>query len=134
MTETKYETGFESEPYRSLESRGERMVKTTWRVFKAALDEDADIYHFHDPELIPVGLLLKLRRKRVVYDVHEHVPKQILGKDWIRPWLRVWVARAANVSEIFGARMFDGVIVANPATAGRFPKEKTVVVRELSHP
>jgi glycosyltransferase involved in cell wall biosynthesis len=113
------------------ESRGERMVKTTWRVFQAALDEDADIYHFHDPELIPVGLLLKLRRKRVVYDVHEHLPKQILGKHWIRPWLRVWVARAANVGEIFGAHMFDGVIVANPATAIRFPKEKTVVVQNF---
>jgi glycosyltransferase involved in cell wall biosynthesis len=112
-------------------SRRERIVKTTWRIFKAALDEDADIYHFHDPELIPVGLLLKLRRKCVVYDVHENVPKQILDKHWIRPWLRVWVARAANFSEIFGARIFDGIIVANPATAARFPKEKTAVVENF---
>ena len=29
---------------------------TTWRVLRDAWRERADLYHLHDPELLPVGL------------------------------------------------------------------------------
>jgi len=65
-------------------NRFERMTKIVWKLFRLALKEKADIYHFHDPELIPIGLVLKLFGKKVIYDVHELVCLQIEDKYWLK--------------------------------------------------
>ena len=36
-----------------------------------AMEEDAAIYHLHEPELLPLGLKLKRAGKKVVFDSHE---------------------------------------------------------------
>lgn len=112
-------------------NRRERMTRTVWRVFQAALKERADLYHFHDPELIPAGVLLKLFGKTVIYDVHEDLPRQTLGKYWIPGWMRPLIMRAAELAEYIGPAMFDGVIGATPAIARRFPRAKTIIVRNF---
>ena len=43
------------------------MTKTLWKLFKLALKEKADVYHFHDPELIFIGIVLRLLDKKVIY-------------------------------------------------------------------
>jgi glycosyltransferase involved in cell wall biosynthesis len=109
-------------------NRRERMTRTLWRVYRAALAERGDIYHFHDPELIPVGALLKLRGKCVIYDVHENVPLQILSKHWIPRPLRWLIAGVAHAFEQAAARCFDGVVAATPTIARKFPPAKSVTV------
>ena len=111
--------------------RLQRMTLTTWQVFRAALKSKAQICHFHDPELLPVGCLLKLFGRRVIYDVHEDYPQKIADKAWISPMVEWLVARGMTLMEYVAARLFDGVVVVTPTIAGRFPKDKTILVRNF---
>ncbi|USG67139.1 glycosyltransferase family 4 protein [Brevibacillus ruminantium] len=108
-----------------------RMTRTVRDVYLQARKEDAELYHFHDPELIFVGLLLKLHGKKVIYDVHEDVPRQILSKHWIKPWVRLFVAKAVEGVEAIGARWFDGIVTVTTKIAKRFPAEKTWLVQNF---
>ena len=112
-------------------TRSERMSLTLWRVFRCALSTNARVFHFHDPELIPVGMLLKLLGKRVVYDVHEDVPADILDKSWIAPSLRWPIARAAAWTETLAACRFDAIVAATPRIADSFPNIKTLTVQNF---
>lgn len=95
-------------------SRILRFIFTSYRIYKTSAIIDSRVYHFHDPELIPVGLLLKLKCKKVVYDVHEDVSKQILSKDWIPLFLRLFVSCIYKKLEKIFLNYFDAVITATP--------------------
>jgi hypothetical protein len=85
-----------------------------------ALRQRADVYHFHDPELIGIGLLLRLLGKRVVYDVHEDLPNDILAKPWIPPLLRKTIAKFSAFMERVAARRFAACVCTTPTIQGRF--------------
>ncbi|MGB7446908.1 MAG: glycosyltransferase family 4 protein, partial [Dethiobacteria bacterium] len=111
-------------------NRFTRFFGLTWKAFYNAFRQKADVYHFHDPELIPCGVLLKILNKgRVVYDVHEDLPKQIFNKYWIPGGLRKLVAWCSQLAEAIGAFFFDRIVAATPKIAERFPTGKTVVVQ-----
>ena len=108
-----------------------RFLRTVPRTLMAAWSEDADLYHFHDPELIPVGLLLKAKSKCVVYDVHEDVPAQIATKPWIWPPARGTVARLAGLAERLAERWLDGIIAATPTIHGLFTGADVVTIQNF---
>jgi glycosyltransferase involved in cell wall biosynthesis len=111
--------------------RRDRMTRVAWQALRAAARERPDVCQVHDPELLWVAALLALGGRRVVYDVHEDVPKQVLGKHWIPPRARPLVARAVAVAEQVVARLLDGIVAATPAIAEKFPAAKTVVVQNF---
>jgi len=115
--------------------RQERRISRFWQggraIWRRALELDADIYHFHDPELIPVGLALRLRGKRVIYDVHEDLPRAVLDKQWLPGWIRRAVGGAAAVVEAAATRCMNAVIWVTPQQPRRFPRRRTVQVLNL---
>ena len=100
--------------------RFQRMLQKPWQLWKAVRRNRETLIHFHDPELIPIALLLHWRGVRVIYDAHEDVPRQILSKHWISTPLRKLVAIAFEWLENFAARRFDKVVTATPHIATRF--------------
>ena len=107
-------------PLSKPKNRIGRMTRTVWSVYRKALDLDAGIYHFHDPELIPVGLLLKFHGKRVIYDVHEDYSEAILYKEWLPLQLRKVIAMLSDRIEKTIARYFSAVITVTNRIGKRF--------------
>lgn len=108
-------------------NRIQRMSLTTWLVWRAAVKENAEIYHFQDPELLLVGFLLKLRGKKVIYDVHEDVPKDIRLKEYLPRWVRGPLAWMANAWEKGLSRSFDAIITATDDIARNFSGRRCVI-------
>ena len=105
-------------------NRLHRMTKVLWRLYRLAVKEDADIYHFHDPELMIVGLLLKRRGKKAIWDVHEHYPNSILDKYYIPKPLRRLIALLFDLFERAAVRCFDYVIYTTPFVGQRYQTMK----------
>ena len=101
--------------------------------FKRAKEIDAEIYHFHDPEMIFVGLKLKLLGKKVIYDVHEDVPAQILNKEWLGSlFFRKIISKLFNTFEKWACRYFDSVVTVTTDIVEKFKMNKrTTLLRNL---
>jgi glycosyltransferase involved in cell wall biosynthesis len=90
---------------------------------------NADLYHLHDPELIPVGLALKGSGARVVYDAHEDAPIEAWSINRGRPVRRVilpttwWTLLGAS------GLVFDGFVAATSRIARSLPTARTIEVR-----
>jgi len=111
------------------ENRFSRIFLTTSTIYRIALQQKADVYHFHDPELLPTALLLKSTTKcRIIYDVHEDYPKTILSKYWLSPIVRRPIAHIFNWMEKWGASRIDCIIAATDDIAEKFRRTGNVAL------
>jgi len=109
-------------------NRLQRMTFLPFKAFKLALKQKANIYHFHDPELIVLGVALKLFMKKVIYDVHEDIPEQILSKTYMPKILRKVISLGFNLIEKNSARFFDYVITTTDFIKSKFLKYNRKVI------
>ena len=108
-----------------------RMLRGPWRAFFAIRKIKPAIIHFHDSELLPLGFLLKVIGYKVIYDVHEDVPRQTLSKQYLPLAIRKPVAWVISTVEWLGAKAFNAIVPATPKIAEQFPASKTVTIQNF---
>ncbi len=118
--------------YFPLKKRKGRLSRLTLRpieLFFKSFKTKASLFHFHDPELVPIGFLLRLCGKKVIYDVHEDFGGQILSKQWLGGrFLRKIISVTFRSIEKCASLFFNGIITVTPEIAKLFPARKTVVI------
>ena len=108
-----------------------RAIIGPWRAFHAIRKLGPAIVHFHDPELIPLGMFLEIIGYKVIYDVHEDVPRQIYSKYYIPKIIRYPASFLTAALEWCCARICTAIVPATPIFSARFPADKTVVVNNF---
>lgn len=132
ITHDKHETvqGVKMIPLPPTKGRIHRMVIKTHFAFYRALKTKSKIYHFHDPELMIAGILLKIMGKKVIFDSHENVSSQIENKSWIgnKP-VRLLVKNCYRLFEKFAILFYDTVISVTPEIVEFLSPKKGFLVR-----
>ncbi|MGQ3414370.1 glycosyltransferase family 4 protein [Natrinema sp. LN54] len=133
-------------------NRVERWRSLT-QVARQAKQLDSSIYHFHDPELIPIGLYLATTTdSAVIYDVHEDYGHVVTTRNWIPGAIALPLSYSIPRLEQLAAARFDAIVAVsewigepftrandNVTTIHNFPKtdflpsDSTEVERTADH-
>jgi len=106
-----------------------------FRLLFRALKSGADVYHFHDPELLGLGWLIKvLTGKKVIYDVHEDFPAALLTKYWIPKGIRRTISRLMDKWEKWISQRLDALIFAEFYYKENFMKVSTKKADIVNYP
>lgn len=103
-----------------LNGRKNRILNAPKAIFEQALKVNADIYHLHDPELIPIGLKLKKLGKKVVFDAHEDLPNQIMSKHYLNKFSKKILSFLVKRYEQYACSQLDGIVAATPFIRDKF--------------
>lgn len=108
--------------------RKSERIRTLWLLFKRIWLSDATIFHFHDPELILHGILLKLgRRKKIIFDMHENQRKLIQDRIWIPVLLKIPLSIFFKLLEILSMQLFDKIILAEESYKKVIPYNSVII-------
>ncbi|MDR3288946.1 MAG: glycosyltransferase family 4 protein [Peptococcaceae bacterium] len=115
-------------------SRFDRLRR--WQaLYQAVLAEKPAVVHFHDPDLLPLALLLQRRRRLpVIYDVHEYYGDSLLTRYWLPKLWRKPISRGVERFEKWASKFFAGIITVNQHMARLFRQVNAEVVVLHNYP
>ena len=97
--------------------------KSTFGIFIFLFTRKPGIVHFHDPDFLIWGLILKFfTSHKLIYDVHEDYPKDMLVKIWLPIWKRKIFSMLVSLFEFLFAKFGDGIVCATEQIEERFKK------------
>ena len=103
-------------------SRFKRARITTRKAYQVALEVNADIYHIHDPELLPYALKLKRSGKVVIFDSHENNVGYLKEKPYWPKIVGYCVSFFYGIYEKYICKRIDGIIGVTPDLTDYFSK------------
>jgi len=113
-----------------LRSRWQRITNLV-EIGRLALQQKADVYHVHEPELLLLLPLIRAFRPRskFIYDVHEDYAAAVISgeKHWIPDSLKSVMAWGLDIFEKIISRRVDLVITAAPDIERNFKKCKAII-------
>tara|TARA_B100000029_G_scaffold494648_1_gene558670 strand:- start:5076 stop:6215 length:1140 start_codon:yes stop_codon:yes gene_type:complete len=104
-----------------------RRIKNAFSILAYGISPKYHLIHFHDPELIWVGLILRLFRKKVIYDVHEDLKAAVKIRRWVPHLLKNIIGNLAHTVELFGQFFFTGIIVAEDSYLSNFNNNNHII-------
>ena len=104
----------------------ERLTLSCWRCIRKGIAERADIYHLHEPDMVPWALLLRLAGKVIIYDVHEDYSTAAQDRQWIPNWARGIIAQGVAAISSLAQSMFT-IIIAERYYQRLFPNAEQVL-------
>ncbi|MEI6594936.1 MAG: glycosyltransferase [Bacteroidota bacterium] len=115
------------------ETRLKRLFNTTFKVCYLALKEDADIYHFHDAEMIVFGILLRILGKKVIYDIHENTYEDIMNKPWVPQRTKFFLGKSYRLMEWFASLFMPFILVIGRVEfAKRFMTKNYTIIQNFA--
>lgn len=123
-------------PLKVAKSRPARFILGPLRCLRELRRGKFDVVHGHDPELLPLLFLWKVLHPGavVIYDAHESLPEQIVGKRYIPRLLRPAIASLSSRLLSLVTRKIDAVVAATPRIAENTPSHnrcEVVVVQNF---
>jgi len=91
-----------------------RVLIGSRRIYRKALEVNADIYHFHDIELFKYGLHLKKKGKKVIFDSHEDWLIYASDIKWLPSFIKKTISRYLKEMYKKYLNCFDAVITVSP--------------------
>lgn len=93
------------------------------RVYEKMIDIDADVYHFHDPELMSLGVKIKRERNKIIiFDSHEDFPAHFKSKYYIPKILRTPISYIYSKYEKHYFKSYDALVSVTPKIVERLQK------------